>query len=64
MPLYLCSLHQDLSLLLFFPLLLHLVQVLKELELGPRIASLLVPTILLPKHRTMLSLSAVGYKTL
>lgn len=44
---YFGSLHEDFSLLLLLPLLLHLVQLLKEFELGPHITDLLVPLILL-----------------
>lgn len=44
---HLSSLHEDLPLLLLLPLLLHLVQLLQELELGPNITNLLIPTILL-----------------
>lgn len=44
---YLGSLQENLSLLLFLPLLLHLIQLLKEFKLGSHIADLLMPIILL-----------------
>lgn len=48
---YLGSLQENLSLLLFLPLLLHLIQLLKEFKLGTHIADLLVPLVLLMDER-------------
>lgn len=44
---YLGSLQENLSLLLFLSLLLHLIQLLEKFELGSHIADLFVPRILL-----------------
>lgn len=43
----LCRPHQDLSLLLVFPLLFNLIELLKELELSPDVTCLLVSVIVL-----------------
>lgn len=46
--LYLSCLHENLSLLFLLPLLLKLVQLLEELELGAYVAALLIVAFLLP----------------
>lgn len=46
---YLSCLQQDLPLLLFLPLLLQLVELLKELQLSPNVTALLIAVILLLK---------------
>lgn len=46
--LYLSRLEEDLPLLFLLPLFLHLVQLLKELELRPNLSALLKTVILLP----------------
>lgn len=49
--LYLSCLEEDLSLLLLLSLFLQLVQLLKELELSPNVAVLLVAVILLQNQQ-------------
>lgn len=46
--LYLSCLEEDLPLLFLLPLFLHLVQLLKELELRPNLGALLKIVVLLP----------------
>lgn len=46
--LYLSCLEEDLPLLFLLPLSLHLVQLLKELELHPNLSALLKIVVLLP----------------
>lgn len=41
--------HQDLSLLLIFPLFFDLIELLKKLELSPDVACLLVPVVILQR---------------
>lgn len=60
MTLYLSCLKEDLPLLFLLPLFLHLVQLLKELELRPNLSALLKIVILLPTDGSVLVSSQKG----